>query len=113
MKEVAHELILHCLPQEEKRAAVSTIHRSQLLAERQSDQQQEIVMNAIFTARQQAVVDAEVYRMERESAANVLRLTPEFLQLAWTQAIANNTKIYFGSKLPDMDARLVFNTKGK
>lgn len=83
------------------------------MAERQSDQQQEIVLNAIFTAKQTAVVDAEVYRMEREAGANVLRLTPQFLQLAWIQAVANNTKIYFGSKLPEMDFRLVFNTEDK
>ena len=30
------------------------------------------------------------------------KLTPEYLQLAFMQAIANNTKLYFGEKLPSM-----------
>lgn len=30
------------------------------------------------------------------------KLTPEFLQLAFMQAVANNTKLYFGEKLPSM-----------
>ncbi len=41
-------------------------------------------------------------RVSREAEANKQKLTPEFLQLSFMTAIANNTKLYFGDKLPSM-----------
>ncbi len=41
-------------------------------------------------------------RVTQEAEAMKAKLTPEFLQLAFMQAIANNTKLYFGEKLPSM-----------
>lgn len=41
-------------------------------------------------------------RITREAEANKAKLTPEYLQLAFMQAIANNTKLYFGEKVPNM-----------
>ena len=38
----------------------------------------------------------------QEAAANAKRLTPALLQSLYIQAIANNTKLYFGDKLPAM-----------
>lgn len=35
----------------------------------------------------------------KEAEANRLKLTPEFLQLKFIEAIANNTKIFFGDKV--------------
>lgn len=39
----------------------------------------------------------------KEAEANKLKLTPEFLELRFIEAIANNSKIFFGNK-----ARLIF-----
>lgn len=41
-------------------------------------------------------------RVTREAEANQAKFTPEYLQIAFMQAIANNTKLYFGEKLPNM-----------
>lgn len=35
----------------------------------------------------------------REAEANRLKLTPEFLELKFIEAIANNSKIFFGDKV--------------
>ena len=43
-----------------------------------------------------------ICRALREAEANKQKLTPEFLQLSFMTAIANNTKLYFGDKLPSM-----------
>ena len=41
-------------------------------------------------------------RVTREAEANQQKLTPEFLQISFMKAISNNTKLYFGNKLPSM-----------
>ncbi|KAF3331997.1 erlin-2-B-like protein [Carex littledalei] len=41
-------------------------------------------------------------RVVKEAEANRLKLTPEFLELKFIEAIANNTKIFFGDKMPNM-----------
>ena len=41
-------------------------------------------------------------RVSREAEANKQKLTPEFLQLSFMKAITNNTKLYFGEKLPSL-----------
>ena len=43
-----------------------------------------------------------ICRVTREAEANKQKLTPEFLQMSFMTAISNNTKIYFGDKLPAM-----------
>jgi hypothetical protein len=40
--------------------------------------------------------------MLREAEAGRVQLTPEFLQMAFIQAISNNTKVFFGEKIPSM-----------
>lgn len=35
----------------------------------------------------------------REAEANKLMLTPQYLDLKFSEAIANNTKIFFGNKV--------------
>lgn len=43
-----------------------------------------------------------ICRVTREAEANKQKLTPEFLQMSFMTAISNNTKMYFGDKLPAM-----------
>lgn len=37
----------------------------------------------------------------KEAEANRLKLTPEFLELKFIEAIANNSKIFFGEKVDE------------
>lgn len=38
-------------------------------------------------------------RVMKEAKANELKLTPEFLELKFIEAVANNTKMFFGEKV--------------
>jgi hypothetical protein len=38
-------------------------------------------------------------RVLKEAEANKVKLTPEFLELKFIEAISNNTKMFFGEKV--------------
>ncbi|QCD82382.1 DNA ligase 4 [Vigna unguiculata] len=82
----------------EKNANVSKILMEQKLLEKDSTRRQEEIENAMYLAREKSLADADFYRVIKEAEANTLKLTPEFLQLKFIEAIANNTKIFFGDK---------------
>ncbi|XWS64183.1 hypothetical protein CRYUN_Cryun06bG0164700 [Craigia yunnanensis] len=67
--------------------------------------------NQMSMAREKSRADADFYRVIKEAEANKLKLTPEFLELKFIEAIADNTKIFFGDKVPNMvfDQRLLGN----
>lgn len=44
-------------------------------------------------------VNILIYRVIKEAEANKLKLTPQFLELKFIEAIAHNTKIFFGNKV--------------
>jgi hypothetical protein len=48
------------------------------------------------------MAEAAHHRITLEAEANALKLTPEYLRMVLYQALANNTKIYFGEKIPQM-----------
>ncbi|BAT74797.1 hypothetical protein VIGAN_01255600 [Vigna angularis var. angularis] len=83
----------------EKNANVSKILMEQKLLEKDSTRRQEEIENAMYLAREKSLADADFYRVIKEAEANTLKLTPEFLQLKFIEAIANNTKIFFGDKV--------------
>ncbi|XP_073136054.1 uncharacterized protein [Henckelia pumila] len=95
----------------EKFAHVSKIQMEQKLMEKDSTRRQEEISNAIYLAREKSLADANFYRTTKEAEANKLMLTPQFLELKFIEAIANNSKIYFGNKVPNMvlDQRLLGN----
>ena len=51
-------------------------------------------------AREKALADAAAYATERTAEANARLLTPEYLELKRYEAVATNTKVYFGERLP-------------
>ena len=63
----------------------------------------------MYLARQRSLADADEYRLVREAEGNRKRLTPEYLEWTFLQALGNNTKIFWGEKLPSMvlDQRLL------
>ncbi|MED6157289.1 hypothetical protein PIB30_021940 [Stylosanthes scabra] len=95
----------------EKNANVSKILMEQKLLEKDSARRQEEIENAMYLAREKSLADADFYRVIKEAEANRLKLTPEFLELKFIESIANNTKIFFGDKVPNMilDQRLLGN----
>ncbi|KAJ4733967.1 Erlin-2 [Rhynchospora pubera] len=97
------------LSEAEKNSQVSRILMEQKLMEKDSAKRQEAIENEMFVAREKAQTDANFYRVMKEAEANKLKLTPEFLELKFIEAISNNTKIFFGDKVPNMimDQRLL------
>ncbi|KAJ4755414.1 Erlin-2 [Rhynchospora pubera] len=97
------------LSEAEKNSQVSRILMEQKLMEKDSAKRQEAIENEMFVAREKAQTDANFYRVMKEAEANKLKLTPEFLELKFIESISNNTKIFFGDKVPNMimDQRLL------
>uniref|UniRef100_A0A6N2NI64 Band 7 domain-containing protein n=1 Tax=Salix viminalis TaxID=40686 RepID=A0A6N2NI64_SALVM len=95
----------------EKNANVSKILMEQKLMEKDSARRQEEIENQMYMAHEKSLADAAFYRVMREAEANKLKLTPQFLELKFIEAIADNTKIFFGDKVPNMvlDQRLLGN----
>lgn len=73
--------------------------------------QQRLMENEMFMAREKSLADANFYRVMKEAEANKLKLSPQFLELKFIEAIASNTKIFFGNKIAHMvsDQRLLGN----
>ena len=88
----------------EKAAAVEAVQLERELKMKQNEQKMEAIQDAMASARSRAAADAELYRASKEAEANKLRLTKEVLQLEAVRALANNTKIFWGEKLPSLYA---------
>lgn len=86
----------------EKQAEVAKINLEKQLTEKQNLQRMEQIANEMIVAKAKAQADAEFYRAQKEAEANRVRITPELIQLEAVRAIANNTKMYFGDKLPSV-----------
>eukprot|EP00249_Psilotum_nudum_P006877 c20129_g1_i1 orf=314-1384(-) len=95
----------------EKDSHVSKILMEQRVMEKESIKQQQQIENEIFLGREKSLADANYYRVLKEAEANGLKLTPQFLELKFIEAIGNNAKMFFGEKIPAMvlDQRLLGN----
>ncbi|KAF3431989.1 hypothetical protein FNV43_RR26726 [Rhamnella rubrinervis] len=82
----------------------------QKLLEKESARRQQEIDNQMYIAREKSLADAD-YKVIKEAESNKLKLTPQFLELKFIEAIADNTKIFFGEKVPNMvlDQRLLGN----
>lgn len=74
------------------------------LMEKENDQTMADIANQMHTNKAKADADAAYYRVTREAEANKLLHTPELLQLESIRALGNNTKVYWGEKLPNVAA---------
>uniref|UniRef100_A0A8B9KWQ1 Erlin-1 n=1 Tax=Astyanax mexicanus TaxID=7994 RepID=A0A8B9KWQ1_ASTMX len=86
----------------EKIAQVAQIQFKQKVMEKETEKQISEIEDAAFVAREKAKADAEYYTAAKFAEANRLKLTPEYLELMKYQAIAANSKIYFGQDIPNM-----------
>uniref|UniRef100_H2UGS1 Erlin-1 n=1 Tax=Takifugu rubripes TaxID=31033 RepID=H2UGS1_TAKRU len=83
----------------QKVAQVAEIQFQQKVMEKETEKRISEIEDAAFLAREKARADAEYYTAARLSE---LKLTPEYLELMKFQAIAANSKIYFGQDIPNM-----------
>ena len=84
----------------DKVAKVSEIKMRQKIAEKEAEQKIATLEDKIRSSRLKANADAEFYAAVKEAEGNEQRLTPAFLDFAHLRALANNTKVYFGEKIP-------------
>uniref|UniRef100_A0A069DS77 Putative prohibitin-related membrane protease subunit n=1 Tax=Panstrongylus megistus TaxID=65343 RepID=A0A069DS77_9HEMI len=85
----------------EKVAQVSRIQYDQKIMEKESLQKMSEIEDLIHLARQKSHTDAEFYQIQRQAEANKMLLTPEYLEIKRTEAIANNAKVYYGPNIPN------------
>uniref|UniRef100_A0A8C0VC33 Erlin-1 n=1 Tax=Cyanistes caeruleus TaxID=156563 RepID=A0A8C0VC33_CYACU len=86
----------------EKAAQVARIHYQQKIMEKETEKRISEIEDAAFLAREKAKADAEYYTARKLADSNKLKLTPEYLELMKYQAIAANSKLYFGDRIPSM-----------
>eukprot|EP00053_Salpingoeca_punica_P012759 m.114609 g.114609 ORF g.114609 m.114609 type:complete len:314 (-) comp16032_c0_seq1:2525-3466(-) len=86
----------------EKEAAVQQIGNEAKVAEREAMKRIAAIEDDMHLAREKARVDAEFYAQTKAIEANKMKLTREYLELKRYEAIANNTKIFFGPDIPRM-----------
>merc|ERR1719369_943473 len=86
----------------EKEAQVAKIKYEQNILEKESFATMEKITDSIHLAKERTKTDAEFYKIQKQSEANRLLLTPEFLELKKIEAISTNNKVYFGPDIPNM-----------
>lgn len=86
----------------EKVAQISKIQFEQKIMEKESIQKIEAIENQIQLDRAKNLADSEFYAAKMKADANKLLLTKEYLELMRYTSIANNNKIYYGDKIPNI-----------
>lgn len=88
----------------EKLAQVAKIQYGQKILSKESEKRIAEIEAEMHLARERAMADANKYKSETETESNKLKLSPAFLQWSMYQALAQNTKIYFGNSIPNIFA---------
>ncbi len=86
----------------EKVASVAKIQYEQRIMEKESERKIADIEVQMHLNREKSLADADFYKALKEIESNKAKLTPEYLTLIKYEAIAKNTKIYFGNSIPDM-----------
>jgi len=91
----------------EQVANVSLIKTHMEIMQKEAEQKREKIQNEIYLANHKALADAEFYSISKSAEANQAKYTPEFLRFVLYSSLANNTKIYFGDKIPSLFTSLI------
>ncbi|XP_038265618.1 erlin-1 isoform X2 [Dermochelys coriacea] len=86
----------------EKVAEVAKIHYRQKVMEKETEKKISEIEDAVLLARKRTKADAEYYTAQKMADSNKLKLTPAYLELKKYQAIAANSRLYFGNSIPSM-----------
>jgi regulator of protease activity HflC (stomatin/prohibitin superfamily) len=86
----------------EKVSQVSKIQFEQKIMEKESLKKMALIEDEMFLNRERMRADAEYYSKRKIAEANKLLYSPEYLELRKYEAIAQNSKVYFGSNIPSM-----------
>lgn len=83
-------------------ADVSAIKMEKEIAVNRAEQEIQSILDEVHINQERARSDAMYYGAMKEADANSKLLTDNYLEFSRIQSLANNTKIYFGDKIPEM-----------
>lgn len=86
----------------EKVATVAKIQYEQKIMEKESEKKIGDIEVQMHVNKEKSLADAAFYKALKETESNKAKLTQEYLSLMKYEAIARNTKIYFGNSIPQM-----------
>lgn len=86
----------------EKKAQVAKIEYEQKVMEKESLQKMAAIEDEIHLAKEKAMADAEFYKRRHEIETNKELYTKEYVEVRKFDAIAQNSKIYYGPDIPKM-----------
>lgn len=86
----------------EKLAQVAKIQYEQKILGKESERRIAEIEAEMHLAKERSLADANKYKTDTEAESNKVKLSPEFLKWSMYQAIAQNTKIYFGNSIPNI-----------
>lgn len=86
----------------EKEAQVAKIQYQQKIMEKESLQRIAQIEDEMHLARQKSHADAEFYNLKQQAEVNKDLYTAEFLELKRYESLAQNNKVYFGDRIPQM-----------
>lgn len=84
----------------QKEAQVAKIQFEQKIMEKESLQRIAQIEDEMHVARQKSHANAEYYKLKQQAEVNKLLYTPEYLELKKYESLAQNSKVYFGDKIP-------------
>ena len=86
----------------QKDADVAKIEMEKELMKREAKQKISSIEDSINLNRQKSEADAKYYTQVKEADSNQALLTQPFLEYMHILALSNNTKVYFGDKMPSL-----------
>jgi len=88
--------------QAEKAKMVRQIEIDKEIMEKEGHKKMRAIEDESYLNTEKAKADAAAYQAAKEAEANKARLTPEFLRYTLYLALGNNTKVFYGEKIPTM-----------
>lgn len=68
--------------------------------EKESLQRIAQIEDEMHLARQKSYTDAEFYKLKQQAEVNKFLYTPEYIELKKYESLAQNSKVYFGTNIP-------------
>lgn len=84
----------------EKEAQVAKIQYDQKIMEKESLQRISHIEDEMHLATQKSRANAEFYKLQQQAEVNKFLHTTQYLELKKYDALAQNTKVYFGNDIP-------------
>jgi len=84
----------------QKDANVSKINVEKEIAQKEGEMRKSTIENEMIVQREKARADAQFYFIMKEAEASKMKYTDNYLKYTLYTSLANNTKIFFGEKIP-------------